>query len=117
MIGGGGGPENERAVLPLYGNEVVQQVKMLSTQLDRDPISIKLMLLALAFSSNCFIRQHRRNMDRDSLLLGTFRLFGSQNVYVELIWKYLIHQYNYDEAVQRFFDTDQTTSRYLEIIY
>ncbi len=95
-------PENEMAVLPLYGNEVIQRVKNLSIQLDYDPIVIKLILVALGFSSNCFTKHHRGNIDKDSLLLGTFRLFGSQNVYVELIWKYLIHRYNYNESVQRF---------------
>jgi hypothetical protein len=95
-------PENEMAVLPLYGNEVVQQLKILSIQLDFDPVIIKLTLVALAFSSNCFIKHNRGNIDRDSLLLGTFRLFGSQNVYIELIWKYSIHRYNYDESIQRF---------------
>jgi hypothetical protein len=95
-------PENEMAVLPLYGNEVVQQLKNLSIQLDFDPIIIKLTLVALAFSSNCFIRHHQGNIDKDSLLLGTFRLFGSQNVYIELIWKYSIHRYNYYQSIQRF---------------
>ncbi|CAF1226311.1 unnamed protein product [Rotaria sordida] len=93
-------PENEMAILPLYGNDVVQQVKIISTQFNFDPTLIKLMLIAIAFSSNCFTKQNRKSMDKDSLLLGTYRLFGSQNVYVELIWKYLIYRYNYVESVK-----------------
>jgi hypothetical protein len=95
-------PENEMTVLPLYGSELLQKAKIISTQLDCDPTVIKLTLVALAFSSNSFIKHNRGQMDRDSLLLGTYRLFGSQNVYVELIWKYLIHRYNFNESVQRF---------------
>ncbi|CAF4383015.1 unnamed protein product [Rotaria sp. Silwood2] len=95
-------PENERAILPLYGNEVVRQVKSISAQFDCDPTLIKLIIVALAFSSNCFTKQNRRNIDKDSLLLGTFRLFGSQNVYVELIWKYLVHRFSYNESVRHF---------------
>ncbi|CAF3630414.1 unnamed protein product [Rotaria sp. Silwood1] len=95
-------PENEMAIIPLYGNEVVGQVKTISAQFNCDPTLIKLVLVALAFSSNCYTKQTRRNIDKDSLLLGTFRLFGSQNVYVELIWKYLIHRYTYDESVRHF---------------
>jgi hypothetical protein len=95
-------PENEIAVLPLYGNEIVQKTKMISTQLDVDPTIIKLLLVALAFSSNSFINHNQGHIDKDSLLFGTYRLFGSQNVYVELIWKYLIHRYSYNESVQRF---------------
>jgi hypothetical protein len=95
-------PENELVIVPLYGSEVVQQAKQISEHLAFDPIVIKLMLIALAFSSNCFTNHNRESMDKDSLLFGTFRLFGSQNVYVELIWKYLIYRYNFNESVQRF---------------
>ncbi|CAF1347413.1 unnamed protein product [Adineta steineri] len=95
-------PENEMAVVPLYGNEVVQQAKLLSRQLDCDPTLLKLMLIAIAFSSTCFTNDNRGDTTKDSLLLGTFRLFGSQNVYVELLWKYLNHQYDYYEAAQQF---------------
>ncbi|CAM4895383.1 unnamed protein product [Rotaria socialis] len=95
-------PEHEMAILPLYGNDVVQQVKAMSGQFQCDPTIVKLVLIVLAFSSNCFTKESGRNFDKDSLLLGTYRLFGSQNVYVELIWKYLIHRYGYEESVKNF---------------
>jgi hypothetical protein len=95
-------PENEMIILPFYGREVIEQVKLICQQLSCDPVVFKLMLIALAFSSNCYTHHNRRNMNEDSLLLGTFRLLGSQNVYVELMWKYLIHNYSYIEAVQKF---------------
>ena len=43
-----------------------------------------------------------RTVDDDSLLYGTFRLFGNQNVYVEFFWKCLIYRYGYGQAVLRF---------------
>lgn len=95
-------PENEMALIPLYGNDAVQQVKIISEQFLWDPTIIKLTLVALAFSSNCFTKETRRTIDKDSLLLGTYRLFGSQNVYVELIWKYLIYRYGYNDSVKNF---------------
>jgi hypothetical protein len=95
-------PENEMILLPLYGAEVVQQARTICQQLDGDPVLFKLMLVALAFSSNCYMLHNRGNIDKDSLLLGTFRLLGSQNVYVELTWKYLTHTYDYNIAVQKF---------------
>ncbi|CAF2218258.1 unnamed protein product, partial [Rotaria magnacalcarata] len=95
-------PEHEMAILPLYGNDIVQQVKAMSGQFQCDPTIVKLILVVLAFSSNCFTKENRRNLHKDSLLLGTFRLFGSQNVYVELTWKYLIHRYGYEESVKNF---------------
>jgi len=93
-------PENEMVLLPLYRAEALQQAKMICQQINGDPVLFKLMLVALAFSSNCYMLHNRGNIDKDSLLFGTFRLLGSQNVYVELMWKYLIHTYNHNIAVK-----------------
>jgi hypothetical protein len=95
-------PENEMILLPLYGYQVMQQIKHICQQLNGESTLFKLMLVALAFSSNCYMLNNRGHIDKDSLLLGTFRLLGSQNVYVELMWKYLIHTYNHQFAVQKF---------------
>ncbi|UJR32096.1 hypothetical protein I4U23_019564 [Adineta vaga] len=95
-------PENEMMISPFYGNDVFQQAKLICQQLNCDPIVFKLLLVALAFSSNCSMLNNGTDIDRDSLLLGTFRLFGSQNVYIELLWKYLLHTYGHEYSVQRF---------------
>jgi hypothetical protein len=41
-------------------------------------------------------------MSNDSLIYGTFRLYGSQNVYVELLWKYMLYRYGYCDTVLHF---------------
>ena len=94
--------ENEQILLPLYGNESLQEAKMICHQFNCDPILFKIMLIALAFSSNCYMLHNLNHFDKDSLLLGTFRLLGSQNVYVELMWKYLMHTYDTNIAVKQF---------------
>ncbi|CAF2497112.1 unnamed protein product [Rotaria sp. Silwood2] len=86
----------------VYGSEMMLQVKHANQQLDPDLTVIKLMLIVLAFSSNCFIVLKKEKPQADSLLNGTFHLFGSQNVYVELLWKYLIYKYDHYNAVIRF---------------
>jgi len=60
------------------------------------------MLVIFAFSSNCSILNMPETMPNDTLLLGAFRLLGSQNVYVELLWKYMVYRYGYHETVIRF---------------
>ena len=60
------------------------------------------MLLVIAFSSNCLIVDIHENMHNDSFIFGTFRLYGSQNVYVELLWRYMLYRYGYSETVLRF---------------
>ena len=95
-------PNYEMAMIPLYGNQSFERARRISQQMDSDPTLMKLLLIALAFSSNCStVQGHSTSTEQDTLLLGTFRLFGSQNVYIELIWKYLIHRYGNLESVQR----------------
>jgi hypothetical protein len=86
-----------------YGSEMVLEAKRIDKQLGSDLTVIKLMLIVLAFSSNCFINYTKNKMHYDSLLSGTFRLFGSQNVYVELLWKYMIYRYGYYDSAISFF--------------
>jgi hypothetical protein len=86
----------------VYGFEAMSRAKRLENRLDPDSTLVKLMLVIFAFSSNCLILNVPKNIHNDSLLLGTFRLFGSQNVYVELLWKYMIYRYGYRETVIRF---------------
>jgi hypothetical protein len=93
---------NEKAIIPLYGSRNVQCTRRFAIQLDYDLTIIKLMLITLTFSSNLFTLTKDENMSRDSLLYGTFRLFGSQNVYVEILWKYMIYRYGFSESVKRF---------------
>ena len=65
----------ERAVFsPLYEAVLVQRTKHITTQLDYDSTLIKLLLIILTFSSNCFAIIEHENIHQDSLLYGTFRL-------------------------------------------
>ncbi|CAF5128158.1 unnamed protein product [Rotaria sp. Silwood1] len=95
-------PKCLQAFSIVYGSEMMRQAKHINQQLDPDSTVIKLMLIVLAFSSNCFVVVNKEKPLLDSLLNGTFRLFGSQNVYIELLWKYLIYRYGYYESVIRF---------------
>ncbi|CAF4446934.1 unnamed protein product [Rotaria sp. Silwood2] len=87
---------------PLYGSDNVEYVKSITVRLDPDLTLVKLILMVLSFSSNCFAVNEDQNMKRDSLLMGTFRLFGSQNAYVEVMWKYMLYRYGYFESAKRF---------------
>jgi hypothetical protein len=86
----------------VYGSHVMKQSHRLIKQLDRNSTLLKLILITIAFSPNCFIVDVHENMNNDSLVHGAFRLLGSQNVFVELLWKYMLYRYGYHEAVLRF---------------
>jgi hypothetical protein len=92
----------KNTLLPLYGDDNVRTTKRISLLIDDDVTLVKLMLVTLTFSSNCFTITERNNETNDSLLYGTFRLFGSQNVYAEVLWRYMLYKYGFWEAVRRF---------------
>ena len=92
----------EYSLIPLYGFDNVQCTKRISIRLEFDLTLIKLMLITLSFCSNCYMISEEDNLVRDSLLYGSFRLFGSQNVYAELLWRYMTYRYGFWEAARRF---------------
>ena len=89
------------AFINIYGLDAMLLAKRVNERLDPDSTSIILILLVSAFSSNSFIVNEHENMEHDSLLHGTFRLLGSQNVYVDLLGKYMIYRYGYNESIIR----------------
>lgn len=101
------------AFASVYGSELMSILKSTNDRLDPDSTLIKLILIVFAFSSNCFLGNKHNNLERDGLLNGTFRLLGSQNVYLELLWKYMIYRYGYNQAVLRF---SQLIQRYLCVL-
>jgi hypothetical protein len=86
----------------VYGVEKVHHARRLNSELDGDLTVLKVLLFILAFSSNCFIVDPQNAVKNDSFIFGTFRLLGSQNVYVELLWKYMLYRYGLRASVVRF---------------
>jgi hypothetical protein len=84
------------------GSDMIERKRYLNSRLEHDTTLIKLMLIIIAFSSNCYMLDEHQILFKDHLLLGTFRLLGSQNVFVEILWKYMIYRYGYRDAVLRF---------------
>jgi len=85
-----------------YGSQIIEKGKRRFKHLDLDSTLLKFILLIIAFSSNCFIVNIKDDVHNDSFFNGTFRLYGSQNVYVELLWNYMIDRYGFHETVLRF---------------
>ncbi len=85
-----------------YGMHAVSRIKHFTDQIDSDSTLVKLLLIILTFSSNCSVLTAPTTKFNDPLLLGTFRLLGSQNVYVELLWKYMVYRYGDHQTVIRF---------------
>ena len=98
------------AFINTYGSESISLAKAAIDRLDPDATMVKLMLVILGFSSHCLLITDKTDSTSDGLLYGAFRLFGSQNVYLELLWKYMIHQYGYTDSTIRYSRLLQTIS-------
>jgi len=67
-----------------------------------DPILLKLFLIVLMFSTHLNIR-YDNNLTANEDNYSTYNLFNIQNIYVELLWRYIISRCsNYRNAVELF---------------
>ncbi|CAF4538086.1 unnamed protein product [Rotaria sp. Silwood2] len=85
-----------------YDVETLTQAASVMERLDYDSTLVKIFLVIISFSSNCFMIDNSINIFGDYLLRKTKQLFFYQNQYTELLWKYMIFRYGYKEAAFRF---------------
>ena len=90
------------AFASLYDVQTLARADAISRRLDHVATLANLFLIIIAFSTNCFLVDHGESVRRDPLLHKTKILFHFQNLYAELLWKYMIFRYNYREAACRF---------------
>ncbi|CAF2799668.1 unnamed protein product [Rotaria sp. Silwood2] len=84
-----------------YGTEFIWNCSRNSTRCDPNGSLIKMMLFVMTFSSNCSIvifddKEHITTMSK------SIDLIRIQNLYVTVLWKYLVYLYGFKEAVRRF---------------
>ncbi|CAF0894733.1 unnamed protein product [Rotaria sordida] len=66
---------------------IIQNAERILTYI-YDPILLKLILIILSLSSG--INRYRNDTDMDRIFYDTSAIFIGQNVYVELLWRYLL---------------------------
>lgn len=85
----------------VYGKEYVEESHRVLKRLETNLTLLKILLLILAFASNSSIVIFDHSYDQ-RISHHTVSLLKIQDVFVTMIWKYLIYQYGYIEAVKRF---------------
>jgi hypothetical protein len=93
---------NESYLVPLYGQYIDCQARDIVRRFDLDSSLIKLIHIVFAFSTNCYTVKFDPWMEEDAFLYDSSRQLTSQNVYVEILWKYMTHRYGHADSVQRF---------------
>lgn len=85
----------------LFSFEFALQCTQLSQELDSNGLLMKVLLVLLLFSSNYSTVIWNDSCTKD-ILLNSSHLLGIQDFYVKLLWKYLIYQYGFTEAILRY---------------
>lgn len=85
----------------VYGYDNLAELKKYVSQLEQNGILVKLMLLITAFAANCSIvtLDPRENL---ATITSAISLIRVQNIFVTMLWKYLIYQYGDLGAVRWF---------------
>ena len=91
-----------RNVFPLdVGGELVRALELLSFY-RCDPILLKLVLITRSLSSG--MTRYRRDDDMGRVYDDTLAIFHSQNVYAELLWRYILSRSSSDGDAVKFFN-------------
>jgi len=84
-----------------YGSEFVKKCARNSARCDPNGSLIKVVLFVMAFSSNCSIVTFN-DQEHLTTMSSSINLIPIQNVYVTMLWKYLLYLYGFKEAVFRY---------------
>jgi hypothetical protein len=98
----------------IYGSEYVKASRRLMARLETNRNLLKLMLIILAFSSNCSIVMYDHSINlTNASAINSIYLIRIQDIFVTMLWKYLVYLYGYDNAVKRF---DHLVKNYLDTL-
>jgi len=86
----------------LYGEDFIKESHRLMTRMESNGTLIKIMISILAFSSNCSIvlPDHTFNLTNASTT-NSILIIRIQDIFIVILWKYLVYQYGFIEAVRR----------------
>ena len=98
----------------IYGVDYVKESYRLLIRMELNGTLIKMMLIILAFSSNCSIvlPEHTFNLANTSIT-SSITLIHIQDVLVVTLWKYLVYQYGFIGAVRKL---DYLVKNYLDVL-
>ena len=84
-----------------YGAEFMAECAQNSSRCDQNGSLFKIILFVLTFCSNCSIVTFD-NQEYITTMSNSIDLIHIQNIYVTMLWKYLVYLYGFKEAVLRF---------------
>lgn len=99
----------------IYGEDFVRQCRYLINRMESNGTLIKIMLMILSYSSNSSIVVYDPTLELTSTTLPNLSipLFRIQEIFINMMWKYLVYQYGLNDAIRRF---NHLVKNYLDIL-
>ncbi len=85
----------------LYGPTYINQVFTIINRIEPNKTLIKILISILIFSTNLSIVTFPDQNDIKTRIISTY-LIKFENLYLNVLWKYMIYQYGYIESIRRF---------------
>jgi hypothetical protein len=92
----------------LYGSDYLTEILSIYSRLETNLTIVKIMIFVLIFSSNLSIVTFE-NEKNIIMISNSIKFVKIQDIYITVLWKYLIYQYGFIEAVRRFNGLIKTT--------
>lgn len=111
----GSNSDFEMSFNALYGPDYFTKCSLIPKRLDPNSTLIKIMLFIILFSSNYSIVTHEHSSGTQNIL-NSIILIKFQDLFADLLWKYLIYQYGFRETVLRYSSLIKTVLDNLYIV-
>jgi len=82
----------------IYGIGYSNSVICASQRLEQNQTLIKIMFMILIFSTNCAVITINQS-ENIQIIFNIKMLIHIQNIFVTLLWKYLVYEYGFNEAI------------------
>ncbi|CAF0806497.1 unnamed protein product [Adineta ricciae] len=109
-----GNDSHVRTCYEIYGEEYVKESERLANRSEQNGTLVKMFLTTLAFSTNCsVVEESQITTSTNTSVTSSIALTRIQDVFIIMLWKYLVYQYGYLGAVRHL---DHLVKFYLDIL-
>ncbi len=107
-------PAYVAACYELFGSTFVNKIMSICKRLESNLTFVKLMIFTLYFSSNCSVVTFDNNEDI-RIISNPINFIQIQDIYVTILWKYMIYQCGFIETVRHYSGLIKTSLDILQI--
>ena len=98
----------------IYGTDYVRESERLLTRFEPNITLLKLFLMVLMFSTHCSLVLYDHSIESiNRSSTKSLDLLHIQNIFITMLWKYLVYQYGHEDAIRCFINM---IKNYLDVL-